>query len=44
MGSEEKNMKERRKKKPPWVKGQESVAPSSAQLELKAAQMVHSEY
>jgi hypothetical protein len=35
-------MQERRKKKLPWVKGQESVALKASQLELRVAQMEHS--
>jgi hypothetical protein len=37
-----KNMQERREKKPPWDKGQETMALRSALLELRAAQMKHS--
>jgi hypothetical protein len=38
----EKGMQERRKEKPPRLKCQENEALRAAQLELRAAQMVHS--
>ena len=38
-GTKKKKVQERRKEKPPWVKGQESVALKAAHLELRAAQM-----
>jgi len=37
-----KKMQERRKDKPPWVKGQEIIALRTAQLKLRAALMGHS--
>jgi hypothetical protein len=35
-------VQERKKEKPPWVKGQEYVALRAAQLELRVTQMEHS--
>jgi hypothetical protein len=36
-------VQERQKEKPPWVKGQENMTLRADQLELRAAQMEHSE-